>query len=284
MRFMSPLLLLVVLTANTNAALIVYEPFDYSPGSKPGNGGLGWKGAWVSDHMATTDSGLGYTDPGGNTLDVGGNASSRKGNGSSQIEAVREFQNELTRSFWFSVVLRGSPGSETVSLGINESYYIGQGGKDVTSLYWGVYDADKTELSGLSLLADNDTSFFVGNAIYDQRQDKFTRLNLWRNPNLTTQPDVTDTSKFFSGSIKEFDKVPKIAIYHTSSLAALDEIRFGQSFADVASFTSRGSAAPVPEPSSITILALFLPLGYLARRKHSRSRAERDVPAISIST
>jgi hypothetical protein len=265
------------------AALIVYEPFDYTPGSKPANGGLGWQGAWASDPMATTNIGLAYTDPGGNSLEVRGNASSRRGSGSSQLEADREFQNELTSSFWFSVLIRGAPGSETISLGINESFYIGQGAKDVTSLFWGVYDADKTELSGLSLLADDDTSFFVGNAIYDGSKEKFTGLNIWRNPNLTIQPDVKDTSKFFSGSIKEFDKVPKISIYHKNRLATMDEIQFGQSFADVTSFTSRGSAPPVPEPSSITILALFLPLWYLARRKHSRSRAERDVPTSSIS-
>ena len=269
-RFSLPVLFLTVLTVNTNAALIVFEPFDYSSGSQPGNGGLGWKEAWASDSMATTHGGLAYTGPGGNMLDVAGNASSRLGNGSSQTESVRDFQNELTSSFWFSVLIRGGAGNETVALGINESFYIGQGAKDVISSSWGLYDADKTELSGLSILAGNDTSLFVGKAIYEQPQDKFTQLHLWRNPNLSTQPAVTDATKFYSGSIKEFDKVPRISVYHTSSLVALDEIRFGQSFADVTSFSSSRSGSAVPEPPSLTILAVLLPLAYLAHRKRTR--------------
>jgi len=272
--FLTVLVFLTVLAANTSAALIVYEPFDYSSGTQPGNGGMGWKEAWASDPMATTNGGLTYVGPGGNQLDVAGNASSRLGNGSSQTESVRDFQNELTSSFWFSVLIRGGSGNKTVALGINESFYIGQGAKDVLSSSWGVYDADKTELSGLSISAANDTSLFVGNAIYQKSQDKFTQLHLWRNPNLSTQPTVTDPTKFYSGSIKEFDKVPKIAVYHTSSLVALDEIRFGQSFADVTSFSSSGSRSAVPEPSSITILAVLLPLGYLTRRKRSPNKSE----------
>jgi hypothetical protein len=252
-------------------ALMVYESFDYTQGSRPGNGGLGWKQAWGSDPLATTSTGLDYADVNGNSLQVSGNASTRQSNGSTQVEAIRDFQAELIDTFWFSVLIKGANGNETVSLGINESFYIGQGAKDVTSSAFGVYDADKTQLSGVAILAVNEISLFVGRALYNQSHDKFTHLNVWRNPVLDTEPNVADSTSFYSGTIKEFDKIPKIAVYHTSNLGALDEVRFGQTFADVTAFTSAGRAAGVvPEPSAFVILVSLIPFGILMRRRQLR--------------
>lgn len=275
MRFMSPLLVLMICLGNANGALLVYESFDYSPGSQPGNGGSGWKQAWASDPMATTTNGLEYIDSSGNTLQVAGNASTRRSNGP-EIEAVRDFQAEITGTFWFSVLIQGVAGEETVSLGINESLYVGQGAKDVTSTRWGVFDADKKQLSSLNILAENEISLFVGQAHYDQPKSKFTRLDLWRNPDLDTQPGVSAASNFYSGSIKEFDKIPKVAVYHTNSSAALDELRFGDSFSDVTTFTAGGSSGAVPEPSTIVIFGLLIPITLLIRRKQVLAAAGQN--------
>lgn len=127
------LLVMVMLLDNANAGLMVYESFDYTPGTQPGTGGAGWKQAWGSDPLETTTYGLVYADANGNALQVAGNASTRLSTGSTQVEAVRDFQMELIDTFWFSLLIRGASGNETVSLGINESFYIGQGAKDVTS-------------------------------------------------------------------------------------------------------------------------------------------------------
>lgn len=267
MRFALPLFVLVMLVNNAIAALMVYESFDYTPGSRPSDGGSGWKQAWASDPLATTTHGLAYADGTGNLLQAAGTASTRQSGGGSQVEAVRDFQNEVIDTFWFSVLIKGASGNETVSLGFNESFYIGQGAKDVTSTAFGVYDADKTELSGVGVLALNETSLFVGNAVYDQSQDKFDHLNVWRNPALDTQPGVADSSLFYSGGIKEFDKIPKIAVYHTSDVGALDELRFGGSFSDVTAFTSAGPAAAVPEPTTIMFFGMLIPIALLVRRR-----------------
>jgi hypothetical protein len=267
MRFLFPLLVLSMCIDSAIGALLVSESFDYTPGSRPGNGGSGWKESWGSDPMSTTNTGLTYTDSGGNSLQVAGNASTRKSNGSSQIEAVRDFENEITNTFWFSVLIEGVAGNNTVSLGINESFYVGQGAKDVKSTTWGVYDADKTQLSGVGVSAVNDISLFVGQALYSRSKSKFTQLNLWRNPDLDAQPDASATSSFYSGSIKEFDKIPKIAVYHTSDNAALDELRFGESYADVTSYTSASPSGSLPEPSTFLILSLLIPLAILIHRK-----------------
>ena len=267
MRYIFTLLVLLLWMDTSSGALIVSESFDYAPGSRPGNGGSGWKESWGSDPMSTTNTGLTYTDSLGNELQVAGNASTRKSNGSSQIEAVRDFQNEIENTFWFSVLIHGVAGNNTVSLGINESFYVGQGAKDVKSTSWGVYDADKTQLSAVGAAAENEIALFVGRALYSQSKDKFTHLNLWLNPNLDAQPDASATSNFYSGSIKEFDKIPKIAVYHTSDLAALDELRFGESYADVTAFTAAGPSGSVPEPATFLILALMVPFAILLHRK-----------------
>lgn len=266
MRFPFSLLVLVMLLDNANAGLMVYESFDYTPGTHADSGGYGWKQAWGSDPLATTTPGLDYVDGNGNTLHVAGNASTRLSNGSTQVEAVRDFQTELINTFWFSLLIRGASGNETVSLGINESFYIGQGAKDVTSAAFGVYDADKTQLSGGGIISFTESSLFVGRVLYDPFQDKFRHLNVWRNPVLDIQPEIADTSIFYSGAIKEFDKIPKIAVYHTSDLGALDEIRFGESFSDVTAFTSAGPAA-VPEPATVVIMGCLIPIALLMRRR-----------------
>ena len=262
------LLVMVMLLDNANAGLMVYESFDYTPGTRPGTGGSGWKQAWGSDPLETTAYGLAYADGNGNALQVAGNASTRLSTGSTQVEAVRDFQVELIDTFWFSLLIRGAAGNETVSLGINESFYIGQGAKDVTSADFGLYDADKTQLSGGGLVSLTESSLFVGRALYDQSQEKFSQLNVWHNPVLDVQPGVADASIFYSGAIKEFDKVPKIAVYHTSDLGALDEIRFGESFSDVTAFTSAGPAA-VPEPATVVIIGTLIPLTLLMRRRRA---------------
>ncbi len=260
------LLVMVLLLDNDNAGLMVYESFDYTPGTQPGTGGSGWKQAWGSEPLETTTYGLVYADGNGNAVQVAGNASTRLSTGSTQVEAVRDFQMELNDTFWVSLLIRGASGNETVSLGINESFYIGQGAKDLTSANFGLYDADKTQLSGGGLVSLTESSLFVGRALYDQSQDKFIQLNVWHNPVLDVQPGVADASIFYSGAIKEFDKVPKIAVYHTSDIGTLDEIRFGESFSDVTAFTSAGPAA-VAEPATVVIMASLVPPTLLMRRR-----------------
>lgn len=267
MRFIFPLLVLMLLNDVASGALMVQESFDYAPGTRPVNGVLGWKQGWGSDPLATTSNGLDYADGNGNSLQVAGNAGTRPSNCSTQIEAVRDFQDELIDTYWFSFLIKSATGNETVSLGINESFYVGQGAKDVTSTSYGVYDADTTQLGSIAIFAGTEISLLVGRAVYDQSQDKFSHLDVWLNPVLDTQPDVLDATTLYSGAIKEFDKVPKIALYHTSTLGALDELCFGDSFADVTAFTSAGPAAAVPEPSMVVMLGSLIPLMLLLRRK-----------------
>ena len=68
----------------------------------------------------------------------------------------------------------------------------------------------------------------------------------------------------------EFNKIPKIAVYYKSDLAALDELRFGESYADVTAFTAFTAAGPsgsVPEPATFLILTLMVPFAILLHRK-----------------
>ena len=65
----------------------------------------------------------------------------------------------------------------------------------------------------------------------------------------------------------EFNKIPKIAVYYKSDLAALDELRFGESYADVTAFTAAGPSGSVPEPATFLILTLMVPFAILLHRK-----------------
>ena len=121
----------------------------------------------------------------------------------------------------------------------------------------GVYDADKALLGSGGSITQGQSVYFVGRAIYNQANDKFTDLDVWMNPVLSVAPQISDPSVLYSGSVKEFDKVPKIAVYHTSTAAAVDELRFGDAFADVAPLTSGGGSLAVPEqPSFLFYLVL----------------------------
>ena len=136
MRLLPVIFLSFLCASEVPAGLIVHESFSYAPGAQPENGGFGWKQAWGSDPMAITNQGLQFTDSLGDSLQVSGNASTRMSGGSAQIDAVRDLQTELSESFWFSFLVNGINGSHTVSVGLNQSMYIGQGAKDVTSAQW----------------------------------------------------------------------------------------------------------------------------------------------------
>jgi len=133
MRLLPVIFLSFLCASEVPAGLIVHESFSYAPGAQPENGGFGWKQAWGSDPMAITNQGLQFTDSLGDSLQVSGNASTRMSGGSAQIDAVRDLQTELSDSFWFSFLVNGISGSHTVSVGLNQPIYIGQGAKDVTS-------------------------------------------------------------------------------------------------------------------------------------------------------
>ena len=268
-RLLPVIFLSFLCVSEVSAGLIVHESFSYAPGARTGNGGFGWKQAWGSDPMATTNQGLQFTDSLGDSLQVSGNASTRMSGGSAQIEAVRDLQTELADTFWFSFLVNGIGGSHTVSVGLNQSVYIGQGAKDVTSAQWGVYDTDKALLGSGGNITQGQSVYFVGRAIYNQANDKFTDLDVWMNPVLSVAPQISDPSVLYSGSVKEFDKVPKIAVYHTNTAAAVDELRFGDAFADVAPFTSGGGSLAVPEPPSFLFYLVLLPVTALACRGNS---------------
>lgn len=242
--------------ASASAAL-VYEGFDYTAGASLAgqNGGLpgfGTGAAWFNTNgsIAVGSSTLTYSD-GSSSLIVSGNSAS--------VPATASFNQSLrdtvstydSGEVWVSWLLKpNDPAVGYSQFVIRQSGADGGGalvalGNDsnTTDLYFEVNGA-RVPLSTGFQLASDETYFFAVNISYNDTGDE--TINVYANSDLDAPTNLIGSATASLGAVGRFSILAG-SNGTPSGNTEFDEIRLGTTFAEV---------APIPEPASLTLLAL----------------------------
>ncbi|MGE9271244.1 MAG: PEP-CTERM sorting domain-containing protein [Verrucomicrobiales bacterium] len=281
-RWVISSLSLLLTSSSLYSAAIVYEGFDYTSGTDiPGQGAVvdGWSGAWTETTSSSspvvweTVSGLSF-----GALEVTGGAAqrtSRTGNAAMTRSISASSQAALTgddTTIWFSVLmaptggdgngfalntyatlvfgnaaLTGGSGNSAApitvggdALGVS---FASAGGADFANMtVQGVTYRDGVAVQAGSCLVGEGTSLIVGKIDWaaNGSDDTLTLYNI-------LDPTAALPASFVSMSV-DFDQSDfNVISVGDSQTSVFDEIRLGSELADV---------LPVPEPSSLTLLAL----------------------------
>jgi hypothetical protein len=238
------------LAGSASARLIVYEGFDYATGSLGGNaGGAGWDSGVAWDGTQTvTAPGMEWPDLPvvGNKVASGGTASFRK---------MPTGFSALNNTIWISFLCQNSatPSWSGISPfnGSSEALFLG---KPDGSAYWGLVlynamnDSGAATGSRLSAIPISEQVFFVVRIINGASSSQITA---WLNPDLAGEPTV-DTAFFDSGTAGvvagrvSFDRIR----INGAGAVFYDELRIGQTYADVSATDTRLASKPNPGKES----------------------------------
>lgn len=219
-------------------ALKAYEGFDYATGSlESQGGGSGWSAASVW----TTHSGnpaqvtaAGLADPGGG-LPVGGGAAEMNGSGSlySQSRDMDAVLGAEGTTAWVSFLLKadvtgvggislelGDSADDTVTIGISNDDFLLTRNR---SMVGASYITD--------VVSDGQTYLLVAKLEFAAGDDTVT---LYVDPTAgLSGPDSAQTAQLSSADLGTFTEVGMVGGF-TGNTTTVDEIRIGDSFADVA--------------------------------------------------
>ena len=264
-----PILTAVALAAGSmqaGAALIAYEGFNYTPTSTSTtnlvgeNGGTGWNGAWGAHQNnpasapSISSTGLSYTGlpSEGGSITPGGYQSARRS------FTTTDFS---TGTFYISYLVQ--PTSNTADLGIRLSPTTTDPNPDFRTAF-GIVNGAVTITNGWgndpklntdnTTVALNQTHLLVAKINLDSET-----ISLFLNPTAgAAEPGTASASYQWTN---ETNRLSSIGMLTAGAIPGnggmLDEIRVGNSFADVTA---------VPEPSSAALLA-FGVLGLMRRRR-----------------
>jgi len=285
---------LVFASSAARGAVLAYEGFAYpsNSGLDFQNGGAGFSGVWATDFVDGT--GAGQILPG--SLSAGGLQNS--GN-HAEITGVNFVPKGFSRSLaspaggagatvWMSFVMRGAAAGNSGGVLINSQSKLGTLliGQPQTAPFFGLAripsglsiqgptSASNVPASGQALLVAR-LRFAAGADIFD----------LWVNPPGGTAPATPDASlRFDLGSSVNHIQLVSWGAKTGSVTYGFDELRFGDSFADV---TPGGGGTPAPvglsglrltpsrvpggQPSTGTVLLSAAPTGAAVVRLSSRS-------------
>lgn len=235
----SHLLAAALLSCTCDAAQIARESFDYASASPltTQSGGSGWLGAWFQDgeSAVTSAAGLAFTDSQGNILNTSGRAADTAGTATTR--SFRDFGSGLLNSVWVSFLYR-LPASNNKFEGV--SFYRG------TQQIFSIYNLSTSSSAGIYL-----TNHLNGAVVNTQRgvfgtthlvvlkltkgggTNGIDRVETFIDPLLSATP--SSATAMVDGSNFDFDRV-RIASQDGSSLQ-VDEIRVGDSFADVTPYS-----------------------------------------------
>ncbi len=236
-----------------SAAVIAEDGFAYTAGDLGGqNGGSGdWKDKWSADsELDVTLGSWGYTDSLGNALQVSGAHVELDSDPGGFKKAERTLNNKLgtgTSTVWFSIIVDGTGASEVHNVSLGDGLFFGQGIKNSGSTTWVLSDQD-------GLIQDTGQSS-DGRAFLVVRID-FTSGDedvwLWIDPDLDSTPATSAADA--SGVAKSFEADFVRAQLENFGNAGFDEVRLGDTFADVAPYTP----APIPEPGTLSLVGAGL--------------------------
>jgi hypothetical protein len=255
------------------AVLHMRESFQYNSGlsvKDRGTSGSGWAGAWSGDSQPTiTSPGLTYTS-GGDELIVAGNKAS-SGSGGSLKKAERTISNTNLdnngTSLWMSFLITGATGTAQTNVNLSEKFFVGQGNKTSGASTWTLSDDGQSGFDFNSgVTASGMTAYLV--TLIEFASGNETAW-LWINPSLSATPSKSSAANGLSGTVIASFEFDKIFMYFSgNNSGAIDELRFGSTFADV---------SPVPEPSAVLFGTLVCGVFALAIAKRQLAiRLARD--------
>lgn len=231
------------------ATLICYDGADYTPGTDilfGQNGGTGWAEAWTNDGYATWNTGiaadsLAYTNAGRVLITTGNKFRNGSGDGVCRTIDTSAFPLLTTTEGKF-----GKPDTEIwVSMLINR-YNTDRLSGIVFKEGWGWSGVERnrfgTSHENLSLnvyaypltshsVTNNQTAFLVLRINFTNGNDSLT---MWVNPRLGNSPPL-DSSGWtgLADPVSDFT-FDRIALRYIENKCEVDEIRIGESWADVA--------------------------------------------------
>jgi len=283
------LLLMALLSDNqVQAQIIVSDEFSYTASTNLSgqNGGAplgnpGWTGTWTKTNnaaevtMTVTSSGLNYTDGLGNVLTVAGNAVADTSNAAKMADyraftpPVGTFNNG--NSVWLSALVNAtSYGNSNIQVFMTQSQDPGNGGGygfSISSAGVFVQSGVTTSQVGAATGSTGSTFLIVAKLTFNSNPALDT-VTGWLNPNLDTTPTSGGTT--ITGAINT--STTYLAVRGgTQMVGTVDELRLGNTFADVVPFTG----AAVPEPSTYAMISLGLFGLVLLQRRRKETESHR---------
>jgi hypothetical protein len=277
---------LVAFATSAPAQIIAYEGFGYTPGSSLNlqNGGSGFSSAWaLASGTGVIQSGSLVVPAPANTLAESGNSLTLAPlNDTVPGDATRNLSTPITgttgTSAWVSVIMKG-----TGSTGINGQAALflsdgaGSGFAITTGATGGAINppansnwslGDTTgAFEASSTVSSTIQSLLVAQITFGPTNDT---VKLYVNPTPGTTPPGSANATLslpHTATLSQIEVVDS-DLNGASAIVPFDEIRLGNTFADV-------TPTAVPEPSTLLLTAAGLVLA-IRRRQTERRNAEDD--------
>ena len=259
------LLFLALASSPALAVPIAGDGFDYTAGTIVGQqGGTGnWSDEWQGDtDIFVFPGGYAYVDGSGNVLLVeASHVELQVDLGSPQrVDRPLDIRlGQVDETVWISAIVDGSSTNAINNVSLGDGLFLGQGGENMGSTTWQLSDRD-------GLVSDTGVSS-DGQELVVVRVD-FTaggdeQAWMWLSPDLSATPDVSTADA--SGLFKSFEADFLQIQLESAGSAGVDEIRTGDTFADVAPYAP---PVPVPEPATAGLVSFGLfGLSIYARRR-----------------
>jgi hypothetical protein len=257
--------LLTVLLSSTQAALLLYEDFGYAATTSltSANSGTGnWTSAWATapttSSTTITSSGLTYSG-----LPTAGNATSESNSASQGNTRPWSGSGLFTDSseLWFSVLVNTSAASSDLRFYALSAPDPGSNGGAGFRISGTSINAQiGTSSSGGSFsVTSGSTMLLVGRLGFSDTINADS-VSLWLNPTISVTPPTGGIS--LSGNIGNTGS-PLVALRGGFTWGGVvDEIRVGTTFGDVVA---------VPEPSTVSLLALAAGFAWMRSRRARRT-------------
>ena len=233
---------------NARAGLLAYESFNYAAGSAlPGsNGGTGFSGAYDGNAFTgptVSAPGDTYTDGNGSRLAVAGNAGNYVGGNNGAFRGLSNVPTTVGTSLYVSFLMQLNTSTNYAGLSLftgesTENLFLGRPGGSAT------FGIDTK--SGTTVGAAGATPTTLSLLVY--RLDfaaTSANISLYVNPTLGTEPLAASVTATKTAALT-FDT---IRIQSGVDNGTIDEIRFGNTFADVTPIAA-------PEPASLVLVLL----------------------------
>lgn len=253
-----------ILLSKSEAATLAYEGFDYSAGSLDTlNGGFGWGGAWTASATATSAGSISYT--GVSTTGIVATASFSSGgtraldtSGSGNFAAYIDSNGDIGAdgtSLWFSLLAADNSSLPRVWRVLRDGAVVAAIGDGAgNSNIWNIASGNVLNGDTPTGVATTPPSFLVGRI--DFGTANADTIYFWANPTVASGTPLDSAATTVTGNVA-FDTLAWSV--GGPSVSYVDEYRFGEDFDSVV------TTIPVPEPGTITLLALGA-AGLLARR------------------